>query len=103
MVYKSSHGIKLPRTKYTHTQLLKSKQAQWIVQCPSPGTYCNVLSGWWIRGELTCRQGDSLIRDAIGMHLGNTVVTAEKGVCVCVCVCLTETDSVSHSAVSDSL
>lgn len=43
---------------------------------------CNALSGGWIRGEQACRQGDALIKDASGMHLGNTVVTGEKGVCV---------------------
>ena len=35
-----------------------------MYQCPSPRTYCDALSRGWIRGELACRQGDSLVKDA---------------------------------------
>ena len=35
-----------------------------MYQCLSPRTYCDALSRGWVRGELACRQGDSLAKDA---------------------------------------
>ena len=35
-----------------------------MYQCLSPRTYCDALSRGWVRGDLACRQGDSLAKDA---------------------------------------